>query len=84
MQELGKWLQKAKFEPGKIERTENYTDRRIYAIAKPLLNTLDFEILQLTSSIIKLTRDKECKKYNFLKIYSPNITRIRKVEIVPI
>ena len=63
---------------------ENYIDRGIYIIVKPLLNILDFEVLQLTSSIIKLTRDKEYKKYNFLRIYNPNTTYIHKVEIVPI
>ena len=84
MQELGKWLQKAKFEPGKMERTENFADGGMRAEAKPLPDALGFEVLQLTSSIIKLTKDKERKKYNFLRIHGPNTTRIRKVEIVPI
>ncbi|KAH9209992.1 hypothetical protein DL95DRAFT_393922 [Leptodontidium sp. 2 PMI_412] len=68
LQELGKWLQKAKFEPGKTERTENCAEK-MPAAAKPLFDALDF---------------KGPKKYNVLRIHGPNTTRIRNVDVVPI
>jgi hypothetical protein len=47
LQELGKWLQRAKFEPGKKERTENCADGDIPAAAKQLLDTLDIKVPSL-------------------------------------
>ncbi|CZR53612.1 uncharacterized protein PAC_03492 [Phialocephala subalpina] len=68
LQELGKWLQRAKFEPGKTEKTENCAENML-AAAKPLLDALGF---------------KGPKRYNVLRIHGPNTTRIRNVDIVPI
>jgi len=42
--DFGKWLQKAKFEPGKKEETENCTDNDMPAAAKPLLDALGFKV----------------------------------------
>jgi hypothetical protein len=46
LQELGKWLQKAKFEPGKMERTENCAEK-MPAVAKLLLDALGFKVPSL-------------------------------------
>lgn len=40
LQKLGKWLQRAKFEPGKKERTENCADPGLPDEADPLLDAL--------------------------------------------
>jgi hypothetical protein len=44
LQEFGKWLQKAKFEPGKMEGTENCADDDMPTAAKPLIDALGFEV----------------------------------------
>jgi hypothetical protein len=45
-QELGKWLQRAKFEPGKTEGTENCAEK-MPAAAKPLFDALGFKVPSL-------------------------------------
>jgi hypothetical protein len=47
LQELGKWLQRAKFEPGKMENTESCADNAIPAAAKRLLNALALKVTNL-------------------------------------
>jgi hypothetical protein len=44
LQEFGKWLQKAKFEPGKMKMTENCADAGLAAAAKRLLAALVFKV----------------------------------------
>jgi hypothetical protein len=44
LEDLGKWLQRAKFEPGKKKGTENCTDNDMPAAAKPLLDALGFKV----------------------------------------
>lgn len=46
LQELGKWLQRAKFEPGKTEGTENCVEK-IPPAAKPLFDALCFKVPSL-------------------------------------
>lgn len=48
LEDLGKWLQQARFEPGKKQGTENCTDDDMPAAAKPLLDALGFEVLSLS------------------------------------
>jgi hypothetical protein len=43
LQELGKWLQKAKFEDGKKERTENCADPGMPHAAAQLLDALGYK-----------------------------------------
>jgi hypothetical protein len=48
LQELGTMLQKAKFEPGKTEGTENCADDDLPAAAKRLLHALGFKVPSLS------------------------------------
>ena len=43
LQEFGKWLQKAKFEDGKKERTENCADPGMPRAAEQLLDALGYK-----------------------------------------
>jgi hypothetical protein len=47
LQELGKWLQRAKFEPGKMENTESCADNAIPAAANQLLIALNLKVPSL-------------------------------------
>lgn len=48
LQELGKWLQKAKFEPEKTQRTESCAEK-MPAVVGPLFDALGFKVTSLNS-----------------------------------
>jgi hypothetical protein len=53
LQELGKWLQKVRFEPAKMENSENCADSATPAAAKRLLGALGLEVPSLNRLVVQ-------------------------------